>query len=171
MARAWREERWGHLGIPSLFWTAKPADCPPIAKFTALPEDILIVGPNGVGKSYAAAILAMSWGARWKAAQQILIDVRDTYGNSEKEYLDDITAAPALIVDDLCAAQKTDTSTSTLLYVLNRRMENGRPTVVTMDRSLSDLHQSGDTSMASRLGAFRVVTLKGKDRRLDHGVR
>lgn len=172
LARAMAEDRWGQMGIPPRLWPATIDQCPQVEKLAALPCDLLLTGPNGVGKSYAAAALAKSWGARWTYAPDILIAVRSCYeGGGERQFLEELCRAPALVIDDLWAINRTENGIATILYLISKRLDNGRPTIVTMDRTRATIHRDGDTSLASRLGAYREVQLKGKDRRLDHGAR
>lgn len=135
------------------------------------PQNVLFLGTNGVGKSYAAAILAHEWDAQWVSAMSLLVRIRRTYSphaeESEASVLEDLCSHKVLVLDDLMAAGRTEHGLSTMLYVVNERLESMRPTVVTCEKALEAVDE-WDSSLASRLLEYRRITLAGKDRRGRH---
>jgi DNA replication protein DnaC len=165
---------WGVSGgAPRIFDRAKPADVPQIAGLLqAPPRDVLLLGPNGVGKSHAAAILAHAWGAHWCSVMSLLVRIRRTYSHhaeeSEGTVLDEVCRYRVLVLDDLMAASKSEHGLSTVLYVIDTRLAEERPTVVTCEKKLAVVDK-WDSSLASRLLAYHRIELAGKDRRIAHG--
>lgn len=153
---------------------AKPEDVPGLAGLLAeKPQNVLFSGTNGVGKSYAAAILAHEWDAQWVNTMELLVLIRRTYSphseTTEAALLKDLREYRVLVLDDLMAAGRTEHGLSTVLHVVNGRLEAGQVTVVTCEKSLEAVDE-WDSSLASRLLAYRRIMLLGKDRRATKGV-
>jgi DNA replication protein DnaC len=165
--------RWAADGAPRIFDQAKPEDVPQIADLLkGGPRDVLILGPNGTGKSHAAAILSHIWGAYWCSVMKLLVRIRHTYSRmaeeSEATVLEDVCTRRVLVLDDLMAASKTEHGLSTVLYVVDTRLNTGMPTIVTCEKKLAAVDK-WDSSMASRLLAYYRIELAGKDRRRAQG--
>ena len=158
--------------IPKIYWSAHVADFPESAGwgFLSKPESLYITGDNGVGKSHLAGALAVKWDAEWLSTPRLMLDVRRCMGryaeHSEAHLYDYWHGRWALVIDDLLAASKTDFGLTWLLAVINGRIEDDKPTIVTCDRSLAEIDKI-DTSLASRLAGFKRIKLDGVDRRLE----
>jgi DNA replication protein DnaC len=50
--------------------------------------------------------------------------------------------------------------------IIDKRIELGKPTVVTSNLSLSQISQLIDDRLASRLASFELIEMKGEDKRL-----
>lgn len=137
-------------------------------------ENLFIVGPNGVGKSFLAAVIARKNQNifRWCFVPDLLLEVKRSYSKfaerSERKILEDLLSPRLLILDDLFAAHQTDFGFATVGWILNKRLEQNMPTVVTSDRTLKEISQR-DSSVASRIATFRMVRMAGKDRRIPEG--
>lgn len=159
------------LDIPPLYGGARLEDFPEhVRKLAATSlKDTLIFGPNGAGKTHLAAAIAFYFGARWCSMWNLLLRVRRTFhagtAETELEILTKLSHPQVLVIDDLLAAQKTDFGMSTLLGLLNSRIEQKRVTIVTCDKSLADIDKI-DSSLASRIAGFDRIQLAGPDRRI-----
>jgi DNA replication protein DnaC len=169
-------DKWHRRGVPPIYDYADAAHVPALC--AAFPggicaRDVLILGPNGVGKSYAAAILAHLWDAQWINVPKLLARVRRTFSKwseeSELGVLDSLNAHKVLVLDDLMAFNRSEHGLSTIMSIVNDRLEQDLSTVVTCDKSLEHIDNI-DSGLASRLGGYTRVTLTGKDRRLKRGV-
>lgn len=166
--RAFRDRR-KNLGIPERFWNAKRSHVP--AELPVEAENLLLLGKNGVGKSYTASALAIEWGARFCSVWEVILRVRSTWGKASGEteigIYTEVTDCRVLVLDDLWAGQKTDFGLSWILGIVEKRGQSPRlKTVVTCDRKLAEIDKF-DSSLASRLAAYQLIKLEGKDRRLE----
>ncbi|HET6371677.1 MAG TPA: ATP-binding protein, partial [Candidatus Polarisedimenticolia bacterium] len=136
----------GNRGIPIAFWHARIEDLPfPVP---SKPENLYLYGAPGRGKSHAAAALAIAWRARWVTTFRLLIRLKSSFqgrGEHEAEILKELSSPSVLVLDDLWAAQKTDFVLQWILGLLNARMEELHPTIITCDRSPAEIRKL-DTS-------------------------
>jgi DNA replication protein DnaC len=132
-------------------------------------HDAYIFGGNGTGKTHLAAAAANEHAAKFVSVPWLMLRVRRTFNSataeSELDLIQELRDTPRLVLDDLLAAQKTDFGLSTLLALINGRIEDEVPTVVTCDRSIKELDK-WDSSIASRLAGFVPIKMAGKDRRV-----
>jgi DNA replication protein DnaC len=173
-------DKWHRRGVPPIYDEAVAADvpAPPYARALSViaagpPCNVGFFGPNGVGKSYAAAILAHLWDAQWINVPKLLARVRRTFSKwseeSELGVLDSLNAHKVLVLDDLMAFNRSEHGLSTIMSIVNDRLEQDLSTVVTCDKSLEHIDNI-DSGLASRLGGYERISLTGKDRRLKRGV-
>ena len=146
-------------------------------KFENTLQNTFITGPVGTGKTYKAT--------------QLLISAMESYnltinGMTDKPGKDRffIVSNPMLIresrlssnmlkesmrhlgiVDDLGIGLTTPNAIEPTYILINERLENNRPTVITSNLDLEDISRIDDR-LASRLATFDYVELSGKDRRL-----
>lgn len=155
---------------PSCFNEATKAD---FEDWPTFGDFLLVVGPNGTGKSHFAAAASHELGGwpkvKWVGVPDLSLWLRRAMdrGNDDSEaYIrSDLLEARVLVLDDLLAGRNTDYVLSTLLGVVNGRLERRSPTIATCDRGLKEI-EAWDSSLASRLGGFDLVKLVGEDRRL-----
>lgn len=77
-----------------------------------------------------------------------------------------------LIIEDVGVStsldgQESDFSLTTLYLILDWRLERMKATFITSNKNLKTLTASFDARIGSRLSTYRVIQLKGKDRRDD----
>ena len=137
-------------------------------------KDLLINGKNGVGKTYLAAAMLAFWRwykpdllAKWTTSAEILMEIRATFNGkgSESDVVSKYFRCDVLVLYDLGAEKVTDFSISTLQVLINRRVVHLKPTIVTTNLSMGDIAKM-DPRIASRLGGFELIPLKGKDWRI-----
>ena len=132
---------------------------------------VLICGPCGTGKSvFAAALVGRALdpstpgereesdgikGALWVSWVHLLDDIKATFSDDERRsrLLQRIEGASLLIVDDLGAGRPTDWTRETAELILARRLDEGRPIVVTTNRNpdTEDMSEAVGPRVASRL--------------------
>lgn len=179
------------IGIPIRYRSAHkrdfaadwPAD---IAKWVAMGDGVFLSGSTGIGKTHFAAALVVETmegfiprenrravpDVRWSRCPDILAHIRSTYGDAgkkggetERDVIDGYRRAGLLVIDDLGAEKVTDWSVSALYAILAGRVDDMRPTIITSNLGLADIHK-WEPRIASRLAAFFAVRLPKVDRRV-----
>jgi len=171
-------------GVPSRYLEASMADFKdtPHDDSDYGPIDLYIFGPNGCGKTHLA-VAYLDYITRWdqfgdfvesvkfKSAPELMVEVRDTFNNSgrtEGEVVHDYSHVKFLILDDLGAENKSDFTMSTIYTIIQKRVNDLRPTIIT-----SNLHpkewRSIDPRIASRISGFQAIQFgkKSPDRRME----
>ena len=151
-----------------------------------------LTGPAGTGKTHlAAAMLGHWWDIRlletpphslypnfepclaiWASVSEfigtLIAGIRgDQYGKSPEWTVRTCQHAGALVLDDLGAEKTSEFSLSALYRVIEYRINEFNPTIVTSNLSLKQLNE-WEPRIASRLGGMNVIKMGGRDRRLTH---
>ena len=108
---------------------------------------LLLLGPKGVGKSYAAAQAFARWidsrtpSYLWKSPQLWREMAEDASRAlcwmhiyrlvNERDAVDEAAKAPFLVLDDIASEDATPQAKSRVNYVISERYDNLRPTVLT----------------------------------------
>src|SRR5262249_47922691 len=99
------------------------------ARFVGQREDVLFLGPPGTGKSHLAQAIgraAIQQGYRvvYREAHVLIEELADaTLDGTRKEYFNDLSTVPLLIVDDLGMRKLPHTAAEDLLELIMRRYE------------------------------------------------
>jgi DNA replication protein DnaC len=185
------ERRIAHK-LPARYRGAQLKDLDPkirglVTEWFKNPNDgLLITGPVGTGKTHlAAAILrhAMLTGfcrryppsgpfdteVLFRRCAEFFLEIRSTYGDSsnrtELGVVSETAGPRLLILDDLGAGKADDFERRAILEVLDRRLNNMLPTVVTSNLGRAEIALRIDERVSSRLLPFTGIPLDGKDRR------
>ena len=153
--------------------------CRAAAEFAENPTGwLVLVGPNGSGKTHLAAAIAnhcikSEQVVFFMHVPDLLDDLRAAYApSSEVTYSDlyaQVVEAPLLILDSLGAHSSTPWAEEKLQQVINHRFNAELPTVITSASDLTEL----DPYIRSRLetkGLSRVAQTGEYDRRKTHGL-
>ena len=163
------------FGVPQRYLSARLTDFG--KRFAAFnPESkrdgILIQGKGtGIGKTHLAAAMLRRYGlsGRWTTVPELLMKIRATFRDGAQDTEDGIAdrygSAEIVALDDLGAEKVTDWSLSVLCVIINRRLNDCRPTIVTTNLTLAEI-EAFDARLASRLSSFERIKLDGKDRRV-----
>jgi DNA replication protein DnaC len=134
-------------------------------RFIAEHQDALFLGPPGTGKSHLAqaighAAIQQGYKVRYREAYRLLEELADaTLDHTRKEYLEDFTTVPLLIIDDLGMRKLPLSAAEDLLEIIMRRHERAS-TILTSNRPVED--------WGKLLGDTPAVTAM-LDRMLHHG--
>jgi len=149
---------------------------------------LFITGPVGTGKTHlAAAILRHAMltnfcrrycsndpsrthrDALFCRCAEFFLKIRATYNDSssrtELSVVDETAGVHLLILDDLGAGKSDDFERRAILEVLDRRLNNMLPTVVTSNLARTEISLKIDDRVSSRLLPFTGIPLDGSDRR------
>jgi DNA replication protein DnaC len=128
-------------------------------------EDALFLGPPGSGKSHCAqaighAVIQQGYRVLYREAHRLLEELADaTLDGERKEFLEQLTTVPLLIIDDLGMRKLPLTAAEELLEIIMRRYERAS-TLLTSNRPVED--------WGKLLGDSAAVTAM-LDRLLHHG--
>ena len=143
--------------------------------FAANPEGwLVLVGPNGCGKTHLAAAVAnqsLDQGAvvLFEAVPDLLDHLRAAFAPTANEVYDQLFSkmreAELLVLDDLGSQQSSPWANEKLFQLLNYRYNMGMPTVITSNtRAL----QGADDRIRSRIGDVSLVRNINMDRVRDY---
>jgi DNA replication protein DnaC len=132
---------------------------------------LLFTGPVGSGKSFLAASIAnvlieKQCRILFLIVPDLLDELRATYSNkketTEFDLLDIARTVPILILDDLGAHNYTEWSRNRIYSILNYRMNEQLPTIITTNLDFDDIEQYLGERTCSRLlqmcRIFRLTT-------------
>ena len=147
-----------------------------MAKLAGKGEGAYLWGEPGTGKTYAAACavrLAVLDGtsAKLVTTSRLLDDIRSEYDGGERGALRRAERYRLLALDDLGAERLTEWAIETLTRLIDTRVAEGLPTIVTSNYRIGQIRDlwggMAGKRVASRLaGACRPIEVKGQDRRL-----
>jgi DNA replication protein DnaC len=144
-------------------------------------QNILLIGPPGVGKSHIAIALGIAaihngYAVLHKSAFDLVAEMAEAdTPKSRRSYLDTLIKANLLIIDELGMKKMPQNAADDLLEVIHRRHGNSS-TIIATNRIVSDWGTIlGDTAAtAAILDRFLenavVFTIKGKSYRLAKNI-
>lgn len=119
---------------------------------------LLFIGPVGSGKTYLAASIAnelmeSQLKVLFLVVPDLLDELRATYKSevSELDLLDTARTIPILILDDLGAHNYTDWTRNRLYSIINYRLNEQLPTVITSNLSLDEMEDHIGLRTTSRI--------------------
>ena len=146
------------------------------ANFSPASESLLMIGGPGLGKTHLS--LAIGFEVIEKGCNVLYVpfhrlfgrleDAR--FGRSDEEYarvMRDVLESELLILDDLGSEMATSFTASVLYEIVNTRMTEGRPTIISTNLTEDEITERYRERIHSRLfGAYRKLPFVGEDQRL-----
>lgn len=146
--------------------------------FTKDSENLYIYGPVGTGKTYllnsiAKQVMDDGFSVVYLSESDLVSDILEhRFAFSEtkqklREKIDMIYEADLLIIDDLGTNSTNETSISALFEVLNKRLVNSLPVIISSNLDTEKLRTTYDQRIYSRItGKYYVKKLYGNDLRV-----
>lgn len=137
-------------------------------------RSMLLAGGNGRGKTglAAAAVNALceaGIAVRFVVVRDMLQEIRRRFADDSADaYRDQLRAAPVLILDDVTALKVTEWAEESILGLIDGRLADGRPTLVTTHSSPKDIEEKLGAPTADRLKQYEAVVVRGESMR-GHG--
>jgi DNA replication protein DnaC len=139
-------------------------------------QGVILYGPVGTGKTYAATAMMRSYletsrTARFISLKDLLLDLRETYGTdtTERQILRPLLAAGLLVVDDVgtvkSGGRESDFTSDTLLSIIDDRQKQNKPTILTTNLQPEELGHCFGDRVGSRIQMFMIIHMDGKDKR------
>ena len=125
--------------------------------FIAKHDDALFLGPGGTGKSHLAqaigqAAILQGFRVRYRETHVLLDQLAEAVATGvRRQYMDELTAVPLLIIDDFGMRKLPLTAAEDLLEIIMRRYERAS-TLLTSNRPVEDWGKLlGDTAAVSSM--------------------
>jgi DNA replication protein DnaC len=125
--------------------------------FIAKRDDALFLGPGGTGKSHLAqalgqAAILQGFRVRYREAHVLLDELAEAVvTGARRQFMDELTAVPLLIIDDFGMRKLPLTAAEDLLEIILRRYERAS-TLLTSNRPVEDWGKLlGDTAAVSSM--------------------
>ncbi len=140
------------------------------AAFAPRSDSLLLQGATGLGKTHlclaiARGVTEAGFGVVYGSVQPLIRRLEaEHFGREQGESENQLISCDLLVLDDLGMEFDTPFSRACLYNVLNARLLEGRPTVVSTNLSLSALKERYGDQIASRIsGGFVPLLCVGND--------
>ena len=143
--------------------------------FGADSGNLLFVGGTGLGKTMLSACIATTvtekgYAVSYESAVHLFSKLeKDRFNPTEesRREVSEIFHADLLIIDDLGTEMPGNFVTTALYTLVNDRLMDGKPTIISTNLNADELGQRYSPQIASRLhGIYRQLTFVGEDIRL-----
>lgn len=144
--------------------------------FSLRSPSLLLLGHTGLGKTHlslaiAGAVTENGFGAVYTSVQKLMDKLeahKFSYAAEAKEQyardLENVLGCDLLVLDDLGAEFLTNFSSSALYNIVNTRLVESRPTIISTNLDPAGIEEKYSPRMLSRLiGGYTVMKFLGKD--------
>ncbi len=145
-------------------------------------ESLLFMGNTGLGKTHlslaiAGEVINKGYGVVYGSAQNLLAKLEKekfqfSYQQEEEQsYLSLVLDCDLLILDDLGTEFLSQFVTSTIYNIINTRLLEGKPTIISTNLSFQDISKRYTDRLASRLfGGYIQFEFVGRDIRIQSKI-
>ncbi len=150
-----------------------------VEMFSEMKKGLLLIGSCGAGKTHLACaigneLLDRGYTVRFCRATDIFERLRGSYSGSEESEYDIISEyknCRLLIIDDVGVTAPSEWSKAILQSLIDDRINNERPTIMTTNLSQEELGKKLDARTMDRITeGFYVVTTQAKSYRQELGT-
>lgn len=110
----------------------------------------------------------------FRSVSELLLQLRDSFHNdaqfSEYEIVENCTNPDILVLDDLGTEKTSEFSIATLYSIINSRLMDEKPTIVTSNLSRKQFEEKVDGRIASRFAEYMAIHLDMPDYRKQKGT-
>ena len=139
--------------------------------FSASSPSVVMIGKTGLGKTHLSLAIAKTvieggCGVVYAPAQKLVAALeRERFSGSESDALSrKYTECDLLIIDDLGAEFQNSFSVSAIGSLINERLYENRPTIISTNLSVKELNERYSERTASRiLGEYKRLQFIGED--------
>ncbi len=131
---------------------------------------MLFLGKTGLGKTHlslaiANEMLKKGYGVVYGTAQNFLSTIeKEHFGRSDGDTLSLLSECDLLIIDDLGAEFSTQFTISVLYNLLNSRIMESKPTIISTNLTAAELANNYGERISSRIiGSFEPLKFEGND--------
>lgn len=142
-------------------------------EFDGHDPSLLLRGPTGVGKTHlslaiAGTVMAKGYSVVYGPVQKLLHRLeKEHFGRAEGNSEDVLNTCDLLILDDVGTEFTGPFYTSALYNIINGRMLEGKPTIISTNLNQKELTARYGEAIASRItGTFQPLVCVGADIRL-----
>lgn len=135
-------------------------------------DSILLRGEPGRGKTHLAvaalrALCERGVAGQFVQATALLDEIKAGFEDGKSRGTEErAKSAKVLVLDDLAAARPTEWARERIATLIEARLIEGRPTVITLDKGADALLTMGyEARLISRLRSYRLVRVDGEDMR------
>ncbi len=136
----------------------------------SITNGLIFLGKTGLGKTHlslaiANEMLKIGYGVIYGTAQGFLSAIeKEHFGRAEGDTLELLCECDLLIIDDLGAEFSTQFTISALYNLLNNRMMEGKPTIISTNLTPTELAGIYGERISSRIiGGFEPLKFEGSD--------
>lgn len=140
--------------------------------FTRKSQGLIMLGKTGLGKTHlslaiAGTVIDRGYNVYYGSVPNIMNKLeKEHFGRnpSDENLLDELCECDLLILDDLGAEFSTQFTVAQLYNILNTRMINSLPTIISTNLSMREIEEKYTQRVASRIvGSFVPVSFCGRD--------
>ena len=143
-------------------------------EFTPASRSLFFQGATGLGKTHlslaiASEVIRKGYNVLYTPAQSLLENLeRERFRRGNENYsLDFVLDCDLLILDDLGAEFSTSFSASAIYNIINSRLIEARPTIISTNLTLAEIESKYTPRVLSRIsGGYDSIFFYGKDIRV-----
>ncbi len=138
-------------------------------------KSALLTGCTGSGKTHLAVAMMADYvrshddNALFTALPDLLLEIRASFSDraktTEKELVELSSSRQFMVLDDLGAEKPTDFTIATLSLILDRRIRQGRQTIITTNLTLDAIENYSNSRIASRISEMELIKVSLPDYR------
>lgn len=140
--------------------------------FNSHSPNLMFMGGTGLGKTHLSLSIAnvainKGYSVIYGTSQNILSDLQnENFGRTDNIYYNeyDVLHTDLLILDDLGTEYRSQYSVACLYNIINTRILQKKPTIISTNATFDDLSQNYDQRITSRIaGEYSTLILQGND--------